>query len=82
MCFSSPHVVIYNICRSVLPRNAYVLFSTKSPSTIQRIPWPGMQLAEGLYATWYINEEELPWLLDSDGTCEPLSSVGVMHERL
>lgn len=62
------HVVMYNICRSVLPRNAYVLFSTKSPSTIQRIPWPGMQLAEGLYATWYINEEEFPWLVDSDGT--------------
>ncbi|EPS99074.1 hypothetical protein FOMPIDRAFT_1125058 [Fomitopsis schrenkii] len=54
---------------SVLPRNAYILFSTKSPSTVQRIPWPGAQLAEGLYATWYLDDEEFPWLVDSDVVC-------------
>ena len=60
-------MVVHDICNSVLPRNAYILFSTKNPSTVQRIPWPGAQLAEGLYATWYFNDDEFPWLMDSDG---------------
>ncbi|KAH9835839.1 RIC1-domain-containing protein [Rhodofomes roseus] len=51
---------------SVLPRNGYILFSTKSPSTVQRIPWPGAQAADDLYATWYLNDEDFPWLVDSD----------------
>lgn len=54
---------------SVLPRNGYILFTTKSPSTVQRIPWPGMQSVEDQYATWYLNDEDFPWLVDSDGTC-------------
>ncbi|KAH9937401.1 RIC1-domain-containing protein [Fomitopsis serialis] len=51
---------------SVLPRNGYILFTTKSPSTVQRIPWPGMQSAEDQCATWYLNDEDFPWLVDSD----------------
>ncbi|KZT74904.1 RIC1-domain-containing protein [Daedalea quercina L-15889] len=51
---------------SVMPRNGYILFSTKSPSTVQRIPWPGAQSAEDQYATWYLNDEDFPWLVDSD----------------
>lgn len=78
------HVSIYikqraNIEYSVSPRTDYILFSTRSPPAIQRIPWP--QLGEDevastrpvsrdfkYYDTWVLNDADLPWLIDSDGT--------------
>ena len=60
--------------RSVSPRKDYILFSTCSPPAIQRVPWPNAlgEGAEGAsgggYDTWEVNEEELPWLVDPDGT--------------
>ena len=52
------------------------MFSTSSPPAIQRVPWPdvgeGDGNARGGYDTWVINEEELPWLVDADGT--PISA--------
>lgn len=62
---------------SVSPRRHYILFSTKSPPSIQRIPWPVAQDAELYgrggsrqygYDSWVINEEDFPWLEDSDVT--------------
>ncbi|KAI0374480.1 RIC1-domain-containing protein [Pilatotrama ljubarskyi] len=55
---------------SVSPRKDYILFSTCSPPSIQRVPWPetaGENGGEG-YNTWVVGEEELPWLVDSDVT--------------
>ena len=58
-----------------------MLFSTKSPPAIQRIPWPTRDdsdeeappqpTALARYDTWVINDQELPWLVDLDGeyTC-------------
>ena len=45
---------------------------------MQRIPWPVLSEEDGpqqpaqamlkYYDTWVLNDQELPWLLDSDGT--------------
>lgn len=63
---------------SVSPRESYILYSTKSPPAVQRIPWPVLSEEDGpqqpaqamlkYYDTWILNDQELPWLLDSDGT--------------
>ncbi|EIW64556.1 RIC1-domain-containing protein [Trametes versicolor FP-101664 SS1] len=58
---------------SVSPRKEYILFSTCSPPSIQRVPWPDSSGAGGghgreSYDTWEVNEEELPWLVDPDVT--------------
>jgi len=53
---------------SVSPRNNFILFSTQGPPTVQHVPWPGMQHSEDDYATWILNDEEFPWLIDSDVT--------------
>ncbi|KAI0639098.1 RIC1-domain-containing protein [Trametes polyzona] len=57
---------------SVSPRKEYILFSTCNPPAVQRVPWPntggeGASGREG-YDTWEVNEDELPWLVDSDVT--------------
>ncbi|KAF9458722.1 RIC1-domain-containing protein [Collybia nuda] len=57
---------------SVSPRRHHLLFSTKNPPAIQRIPWPTD--AEGgtrrdnfhEYDTWIINEGDFPWFIDGD----------------
>ncbi|TCD70639.1 hypothetical protein EIP91_002358 [Steccherinum ochraceum] len=63
---------------SVSPRENYILYSTKSPPAIQRIPWPVLSEEDGpgmpaqaslkYYDTWILNDQELPWLVDSDVT--------------
>ncbi|KAF9243850.1 RIC1-domain-containing protein [Melanogaster broomeanus] len=63
---------------SVSPRKHYILFSTSSPSAIQGIPWPSYdQSVSGNdysrrslvgYDAWVLNDQELPWLVDSDVT--------------
>ena len=61
---------ICSLC-SVSPRKDYILFSTGSPPSIQRVPWPSVDgeggNAGGGYDTWVVNEEEFPWLVDADG---------------
>ena len=59
---------------SVSPRKQHLLFSTKNPSTVQRMPWPRDE--EGLdaenpahlgYDTWLLNEDDFGWLVEQDG---------------
>lgn len=63
-------------CCSVSPRKHYILFSTKSPPSIQRIPWPTAPEDELYdrrgnrrydYDSWVMNEDDFPWLVDPDG---------------
>lgn len=63
--------------RSVSPRNRYIIYSTKVPPSVQRVPWPVVQdegeaptpnKNDDYYNTWVLNDEEMPWLVDSDGT--------------
>lgn len=66
--------LIYIACRSVSSRNDCILFSTKGPPALQRVPWPGNpdDTHNGFktwadYSTWVLNDEEFPWLIDADG---------------
>ncbi|KAI0768593.1 RIC1-domain-containing protein [Trametes elegans] len=64
---------------SASPRKEYIVFSTCNPPAIQRVPWPNTNGGEGAehdrdeYGTWEVNEEELPWLVDSDVTVHHIS---------
>lgn len=59
---------------SVSPRRHYLLFSTKNPSTIQRVPWPSDKENDSVesrrrplgYDTWLLNGEDFSWFIDSD----------------
>lgn len=59
---------------SVSPRRYYLLFSTKNPSTIQRVPWPSDKENDSVestrrplgYDTWLLNSEDFLWFIDSD----------------
>ncbi len=66
---------------SVSPRKHYIVFSTKSPPAVQRIPWPNYDEEDEevdvenptpkrftQHDTWVIDDHELPWLVDPDGT--------------
>ncbi|KAI0724240.1 RIC1-domain-containing protein [Cerioporus squamosus] len=65
---------------SVSPRKDYILFSTGSPPSIQRVPWPDVsgedRHARGGYDTWVVSEEEFPWLVDAD-----VSVVQISYHR-
>ncbi|RPD81682.1 RIC1-domain-containing protein [Lentinus tigrinus ALCF2SS1-7] len=65
---------------SVSPRKDYILFSTGSPPSIQRVPWPNLNgeggHTGGGYDTWVVNEEEFPWLVDAD-----VSVVQISYHR-
>ncbi|RPD63256.1 RIC1-domain-containing protein [Lentinus tigrinus ALCF2SS1-6] len=65
---------------SVSPRKDYILFSTGSPPSIQRVPWPNLNGEGGHigggYDTWVVNEEEFPWLVDAD-----VSVVQISYHR-
>jgi RAB6A-GEF complex partner protein 1 len=59
---------------SVSPRKRYLLFSTKNPSTIQRMPWPmddevmdSEELLQTSYDTWIVNDEDFAWMVEPDG---------------
>ena len=59
---------------SVSPRRHYLLFSTKNPSTIQKMPWPVDEEfldyerpVQSEYGTWIVNEEDFDWLVESEG---------------
>ncbi|EIM83316.1 RIC1-domain-containing protein [Stereum hirsutum FP-91666 SS1] len=68
---------VEGILLSVSPRKHYILFSTKSPPSIQRIPWPTAPEDELYdrrgnrrydYDSWVMNEDDFPWLVDPDVT--------------
>ena len=54
-----------------------MLFSTRSPPAIQRIPWPTRDDSEeedppqlktlSRYDNWVLDDQELPWLVEPDG---------------
>lgn len=62
---------------SVSPRRDYILFSTKSPPSVQRIPWPMHDDSDeedtvkrkswSGYDSWTLDEREFPWLIEADG---------------
>jgi hypothetical protein len=64
-----------------------MLFSTRSPPAVQRIPWPTRddsdeeealhQKTLARYDTWLLNDEELPWLVEPDG-----EYTGIFHVYL
>ncbi|KAI0706047.1 RIC1-domain-containing protein [Cytidiella melzeri] len=69
---------------SVSPRREYIVFSTKSPPSVQRIPWPSAhheggqehrtyRNSDNLYDTWLLNEETFPWLMDSNIVTDRIS---------
>lgn len=59
------------------PRKHYVLFSSRNPPSIQRIPWPvhsdsgdedeTQKKVWAGYNTWVLNEDKFSWLVEPDG---------------
>ncbi|EJD04265.1 RIC1-domain-containing protein [Fomitiporia mediterranea MF3/22] len=71
---------------SVSPRRNCIMFSTKDPPSVQRIPWPtidddfndGNNDAEARrtltgHDTWILNDYELPWLMNANVTVVQMS---------
>ncbi|KAL5495557.1 RIC1 [Sanghuangporus weigelae] len=71
---------------SVSPRKQCIMFSTKNPPSVQRIPWPtieddlnedcdDMESKRSLsgHDTWILNDHELPWLVNSNVTVVQMS---------
>ncbi|KAJ6519422.1 RIC1-domain-containing protein [Mycena sanguinolenta] len=63
----------------VSPRKQYILFSTKSPPAVQRIPWPEIEEDHdpvdgepktqfGTYETWIFNDHDFDFFVDPDVT--------------
>jgi len=69
--FYITNVWLYEV-DSVSPRKTHVLFSTKDPPTIQRMPWPASEDEDSTqphysYDTWLLNDLDFAWLVDADG---------------
>ncbi|KAL5534531.1 hypothetical protein ACEPAG_994 [Sanghuangporus baumii] len=75
---------------SVSPRRQCIMFSTKNPPSVQRIPWPtveddlneeydGSESKGSLsrHETWILNDHELPWLVNSNVTVVQMSYLRV-----
>ncbi|KAH8120516.1 RIC1-domain-containing protein [Phellopilus nigrolimitatus] len=69
---------------SVSPRKHYIMFSTKNPPAVQRIPWPSIEVdfdddgedsrrTLSGHDTWIINDYELPWLVNPNVTVAHLA---------
>ncbi|KAJ7770879.1 RIC1-domain-containing protein [Mycena maculata] len=63
----------------VSPRKHYILFSTKNPPAVQRIPWPEIEEDDGTvdgepktqfgnYETWIFNDHDFDFFVDPDVT--------------
>ena len=78
--YSRSYNAICSSTLSVSPRRNCIMFSTKNPPSIQRIPWPSLddEFSEGYeeleareplsgHDTWILNDYELPWLINSNG---------------
>ncbi|PPQ63714.1 hypothetical protein CVT24_004294 [Panaeolus cyanescens] len=57
---------------SVSARKRHVMFSTRDPPTIQRMPWPIGEdddltdVTPATYDTWILNDIDFAWLVESD----------------
>ncbi|KAF8167806.1 RIC1-domain-containing protein [Crassisporium funariophilum] len=69
---------------SVSPRRHHLLFSTKEPPTIQRMPWPigddedqvsDTNTAMASYDTWLLNDMDFAWLVESDVFVTQISHI-------
>lgn len=60
---------------SVSPRRQGMFFSTKTPPSIQKIPWPDDDNDDdpNLYAGWIFNEHDFEWFVDSEGASQSCS---------
>jgi hypothetical protein len=64
-------VSLFALC-SVSPRRDHVIFSTKDPPTVQKMPWPAqeddvIEPLDGDYETWLLDDLDLSWLVESNG---------------
>ncbi|EIW86459.1 RIC1-domain-containing protein [Coniophora puteana RWD-64-598 SS2] len=67
----------------VSPRKHYLVFSTRSPPAVQRIPWPiydenGEEDANHAiqgYGTWVLAEQDLSWLVEPEITISKLRHI-------
>ncbi|KAJ7275450.1 RIC1-domain-containing protein [Mycena haematopus] len=68
----------------VSPRKQYIIFSTKSPPAVQRIPWPEIEEEHdivdgepktqfGTYETWIFNDHDFDFFVDPDVTATKIS---------
>jgi len=64
------------VLSSVSPRRHHMVFSTRDPPTVQRMPWPAGEDVDGpeveikstlTYDTWLLNDLDFFWLVESDG---------------
>ncbi|KAK7064573.1 RIC1 domain-containing protein [Favolaschia claudopus] len=68
----------------VSPRKEFILFSTRNPPAMQRIPWPDIEEEEhatpederqtqfGTYETWVFNDHDFDFFVNSDVTATQL----------
>lgn len=60
----------YRVC-SLSPRIPYLLFSTREPAAVQRMPWPQTDENAGPdwlgHETWLLNKENFAWLQGTEG---------------
>ncbi|KAF8349800.1 RIC1-domain-containing protein [Amanita rubescens] len=72
---------------SVSPRKHHIVFSTKNPASVQKIPWPSddsddqddsasMYLRQIGNENWLLEGDEFPWLVEPD-----VSVVAIQHWR-
>ncbi|KAI0304643.1 RIC1-domain-containing protein [Russula brevipes] len=67
---------------SVSPRKHCIIFSTRNPPSVQRIPWPVTDGAEPLvgedkkydYDSWILTEQSFPWLIETNVAVSKISS--------
>jgi len=63
------------IC-SVSPRRQCIIYSTKRPASVERVPWPESATSQydeqaphhlRKHESWQLNERDYEWLLESEG---------------
>jgi len=72
---------------SVSPRRGYILFSTRNPRAVQRIPWPDVDGEEttdfqGNYDSWSVDEYNFPWFDCTDGEDGRSSAISPQNQSL
>ncbi|KAF4623557.1 hypothetical protein D9613_002057 [Agrocybe pediades] len=75
---------------SVSPRQHHMVFSTRDPPTIQRMPWPLDEDEERSdvgqpplgYDTWLLNDIDFSWLIDADVYVAQISHTKVLDSEV
>lgn len=80
---------------SASPRKHFILFSTKNPPAIQRIPWPAIDDTDGEgdgeaakqeksqfegYDTWIFNDQDFSWFVEPEGMCACSRPFSVLRD--